>query len=155
MNIKPLKVTLLVLSVYLLTGCAEKHELDRQMEELCKKDGGVKIYETVKLPPEFFGTDGLIKNTEYRREGNKTFLKLASDFVLIEEVTELTKGDPLKGEGRLSRVHFEIRRISNNSLLAEAVEYGRSGGDIWFFGQPSQAICPKESINLVSKVFKN
>ena len=37
----------------LLSGC-EKFALDRQMEELCKKDGGVKVYETVTLPPEMF-----------------------------------------------------------------------------------------------------
>ena len=32
-----------------LAGC-ERWSLDRQMEELCKKDGGIKVYETVTLP---------------------------------------------------------------------------------------------------------
>ena len=43
--------------IALISGC-EKFELDRQMEELCKKDGGVRVYETVKLPPELFDQNG-------------------------------------------------------------------------------------------------
>ena len=36
-----------------LAGC-ERWALDRKMEELCRKDGGVKVYETVTLPPKEF-----------------------------------------------------------------------------------------------------
>jgi hypothetical protein len=154
MNIWLSKITLLVLSVYLLAGCAEKYELDRQMEELCKKDGGAKIYETVKLSPEFFEANGLIKNKEYSREGNKTYLKIATDFILINEIIYIKEGDPLKGQGMLLRSKSELRRISDNSLLAEEVKYGRSGGDIWFFNLPTQASCPSKPIDIVNEVFK-
>lgn len=36
-----------------LAGC-EKYALDRQMAELCKKDGGLEVYETVTLPRSAF-----------------------------------------------------------------------------------------------------
>jgi len=42
-----------VAMIFVLTGC-EKFALDRQMEDLCKKDGGVKVYETVTLPASMF-----------------------------------------------------------------------------------------------------
>lgn len=46
-----------------LVGC-EKYALDRQMAELCKKDGGLKVYETVTLPRSSFDPTGyLIRQT--------------------------------------------------------------------------------------------
>ena len=48
----------LAAALLLLTVC-EKFALDRQMEELCKKGGGVKVYETVTLPPEMFDQWGV------------------------------------------------------------------------------------------------
>ena len=38
----------LLLALMMLAGC-EKHRLDEQVKELCAKDGGVKVYETVQL----------------------------------------------------------------------------------------------------------
>lgn len=40
-----------------LAGC-ERWELDRQMEELCRKDGGVKVYEAVTLSAGEFSNVG-------------------------------------------------------------------------------------------------
>lgn len=136
------------------TGCAEKYELDRKMEEISEKDGGVKIYETVKLPSEIFDNSGLIKNKKYSRKGNKTYLKIANNFILINEITYIKEGNPLKGQGMLLRSKSELRRISDNSLLAEEVKYGRSGGDIWFFNLPTHASCPTQQTDIVNEVFK-
>ncbi|CAG1021443.1 hypothetical protein MTYM_01007 [Methylococcales bacterium] len=119
-----------------------------------QKRWGAKIYETVKLSPEFFEANGLIKNKEYSREGNKIYLKIATDFILINEIIYIKEGDPLKGQGMLLRSKSELRRISDNSLLAEEVKYGRSGGDIWFFNLPTQASCPSKPIDIVNEVFK-
>lgn len=41
----------------LLAGC-EKARLDAQVKELCAKDGGIKVYETVKLPADRFNQWG-------------------------------------------------------------------------------------------------
>jgi hypothetical protein len=48
------------LGVPAITGCGPYQEakLDREVDRLCAIDGGVHIYETVKLPKENFGPDG-------------------------------------------------------------------------------------------------
>lgn len=156
MNISLSKVTLLVLSAYLLTGCAEKYELDRQMEELCKKDGGVKIYETVKLPPEMFdelGQPHFSGDTDFKRLSNGTTRKLGEAYTYIIENTTLKAGDPLKGEGYLGRSHYKIQRNSDKKILAEAIQYLRAGGDLLTFGHHSSKACPAEQKGLIEQVF--
>ncbi|MBP9101513.1 MAG: hypothetical protein KBF68_09110 [Nitrosomonas sp.] len=39
------------------TFFTEKARLDREVKRLCAIDGGIKVYETVKLPAERFGKD--------------------------------------------------------------------------------------------------
>ena len=156
MNISLSKVTLLVLSVYLLAGCAEKYELDRKMEELCKKDGGVKIYETVKLPPEMFdelGQPHFSGDTDFKRLGNGTTRKLGEAYTYIIENTTLKAGDPLKGEGYLGCSHYKIQRNSDKKILAEAIQYLRAGGDLLTFGHHSSKACPAEQKGLIEQVF--
>ena len=51
--------TILLAAAFLLTGC-EKARFDQQVKELCAKDGGVKVYETVKMPAEKFNQWGQI-----------------------------------------------------------------------------------------------
>jgi hypothetical protein len=48
------------LALMALAGCgsAQKAELDREVDRLCAIDGGVHIYEVVRLPRENFGPDG-------------------------------------------------------------------------------------------------
>jgi hypothetical protein len=41
-------------------GSVQKAELDREVDRLCAIDGGVHIYEVVRLPPEDFGLDGTV-----------------------------------------------------------------------------------------------
>jgi len=49
---------LATLGATLLAGC-EKHDLDKRMGELCRKNGGVTVYETVRLPESEFSKDGV------------------------------------------------------------------------------------------------
>ena len=64
-----LTILIAILTPALLVGC-EKARLDQQVKELCAKDGGIKVYETVKLPPERFDQWGLIK--PYDQQKRKT-----------------------------------------------------------------------------------
>lgn len=66
-----------------LVGC-EKSRLDEEVRQLCAKDGGIKIYETVKLPSERFDQHGNIKipskkdanpSDEYYYESETIFLR--------------------------------------------------------------------------------
>ena len=139
--------------LYLLFWPSEKDHLNAQMAELCKKDGGVKIYETVKLPAEMFNEWGGLKNKKFIRKDNKDLMLIGSDYILIEVSVDIKKGDIQKDEGVLSRTRSEVRRTINNMLLAEAVEYRRAGGDRWNAGMPSADSCPIDPIDLFDRVF--
>jgi hypothetical protein len=142
---------LLILAVagLALAGC-ERWALDRQMEELCKKDGGVKVYETVILPASYFDSAGRIKlgpSMPYGvNEPNRksTFQRIGDgdEYRLVEEVTVLKDGDPLHGQGRLRRILWKVVRVSDRKVMADAVMYGRSGGDFIVIDHPSSNHCP-------------
>ncbi len=135
----------------LLTGC-ERSELDRQMEVLCKKDGGVQVYEIVKLPSEMFDQDG---DPFPGWGGRIPEERLGKDYSYEFQETILKAGDPLKGEGRLDRMTFRIYRRSDKKLLGEEILYGRSGGDYIAYAHPSSKSCPSgiNRANLIQSVF--
>lgn len=144
-------VTFVVIAIALsLTGC-ERYALDRQMEELCKKDGGVKVYETVTLSPqeydEIFSYAATAKSREH-------YYGPEYRYVSKHEVLVGENAQPEKGEGRLSRAYVAIYRRSNDRLLGESVLYGRIGGDGFTFGfQPSTNLCPRRQRDLGRTVF--
>lgn len=123
---------------FALSGC-EKFALDHQMEELCKKDGGVKVYETVTLPPEMFDQWG---DPFPGWRGRKLEDRLGPEYRYVVETTYLKQGDPLKGEGRLDRTATQIYRRSDGKLMGQAISYGRSGGDFIAYAHPTSKSCP-------------
>jgi len=123
-----------------LGGC-EKYELDRRMEELCKQDGGVHVYETVTLPPEMFDPEGYpFPGWRQRTEENR----LDPEYRFVRQTTYLKKGEPLKGEGQLIRNSWKVIRRSDGKLLGESVLYGRSGGDFISFDHFTSKSCPSQ-----------
>lgn len=128
----------MTLAMVLLVGC-EKYALDRQMEELCKKDGGIRVYETVKLPASMFDQNGSPAPGTKSREIED---RLGPSYQLVREEAYLKQGNPVKGEGQLRRTHWKITRKSDGKLLGEAVRYGRSGGDFIALGHFSSNSCP-------------
>lgn len=138
----------MVAAMALLSGC-ERYALDRQMEELCKKDGGVTVYETVTLTPAEFETLNSYAATAKDRQEY-----FGPAYTYIEERKVLDVGEPSKGEGRLTRWSISIIRRSDGRLLGESVEYFRTGGDLFTFGfQPSSNYCPKPRTTLAQAVF--
>lgn len=135
---------LLVASLLLLAGC-EKFALDRQMEELCKKDGGVKVYKTVTLPPEMFDQWG-DPFPEWRKKAlqGKSEERLGPEYRYLVETVYLKKGNPhqLFSEGVLRRYSEKIIRISDGKLMGESIVYGRTGGEAILLGHPSGMMCP-------------
>ena len=79
----------LLLLVLLLAGC-EKHRLDEQVKELCAKDGGVKVYETVTLPKEVFTEYGDLKFYRATQGENA----LGPEYIFVTEITEIKSGNP-------------------------------------------------------------
>lgn len=141
-----------------LTGC-ERYALDKQMEEFCKKDGGIKVYETVTLPASSFRQDGsLISGSHVPISSDAWFrpLGLGDDYRLyVRDERVVGKGARHhSGEGSINRVHEAIYRLPEKRLLGEAVWYGRSGGDGFTFGfQPSSESCPHFARGLAQSIF--
>jgi hypothetical protein len=63
---KRIILLLLVSSIVYATFFTEKDRLDREVKRLCAIDGGITVYETVKLPAERFDGYGQIA---YRLNG--------------------------------------------------------------------------------------
>lgn len=132
-----------------LAGC-EKYALDKQMEELCAKDGGVKVYEKVTLPAEMFDENGYPFPPIYREKKrplsedgvDKTEETLNSTYKYIQLTTYIKKGNPLKGEGVLLKSIESVIRLSDGKVLGEGVRYGRSGGDFLAYAHPTSNHCP-------------
>jgi hypothetical protein len=129
-----------------LAGC-EKYELDRQMEALCKKDGGVMVYEAVHLPMNLFDATGRLTIGPAQDRGDGLYVQEVSKDLRIERRTEVIKaGDPfgksLISEGRVLRFRTRVVRAADNKVLGEEITYSRSGGEI-SFGHPSQNFCPR------------
>jgi hypothetical protein len=133
-----------------LASC-ERYALDRKMEELCKKDGGIKIYETVTLPRteyeaiwKFAGTAK--SRADYYGPGYRA---VSTRVVLVGQNVKAETG-----MGQLARLYWAIYRRSDDRLLGEHVEYRRDGGDFFTFGfQPSSASCPHVDRGLAQGIF--
>jgi len=139
--LKKLLFTLsIVVTLFMLVGC-EKYQLDRQVEDLCRKDGGVRVYETVTLPPEMFDRWG---DPFPGWRGRKLENRLGPNYRYIVETINLKQGDPFQvfSEGVLSRSSERIIRLSDSKLMGESVVYGRTGGETILLGHPSGKICP-------------
>lgn len=123
----------LLVSVTFLSGC-EQHRLDQQVKELCAKDGGIKVYETVTLPSENFDQWGNVKINikKYSKPDDAYYLEMDTQF--------LRKGNPT-----LVRMVARAVRNSDGKVLGESVRYGRGGGDIPGPWHPSSYTCPEIS----------
>lgn len=120
------------LLVFFLSGC-EKTRLDVKVSQLCKKDGGIKIYEAVMLPPE--------KYAKYIKHIPSKERSIHSDEYYYEmETLYLRKGDP-----EMWKSTFRIIRSVDAKILGESIRYVRRGGDIPGPWHPSSFACPEIS----------
>lgn len=118
--------------------------LDQQVKEMCAKDGGVKVYETVTLPPERFDKYDQVRvpfkenaksENEYFYEGQNYYL--------------------LKGNPEIWRSNYRIIRRHDGKAIGEVVSYHRRGGGLFGPWADSSFGCPKEADtnNLAKQIF--
>ena len=141
----------LLLLLPLATACASgpgKSELDAEVKRLCAIDGGVKVYETVMLPPEKFNKYGQI-NFYKPTQGENA---LGSVYIYKSEDHYYQEGNPA-----MVRYHHQVIRRSDGKKLGEAISYGRGGGDFPGPWEASNYHCPPTSesseIVLFKKIF--
>lgn len=130
----------------LLPGC-EKWQLDAQVRELCARDGGMKIYETVALPPDQFDKWGMVKF--YRPTAGED--ALGPEYVYRSETTHLRRGNP-----EMWRSQVSVIRRRDGKVLGEIVRYSRRGGDVPGPWADSYFSCPPvdpSQPDLLRKVF--
>lgn len=89
-----------------------------QVDEMCAKDGGIKVYETVTLPPDKFSKWGMVKF--YRPTQNE--MALGPEYIFKEDKYYYKRGSP-----KLIRHHYEVVRRADRKLLGETTSYGRGG----------------------------
>jgi hypothetical protein len=140
----------LILIAASLASC-ERYKLDRQMEELCKKDGGVKVYEKVTLSPAEYEALSKFKVTARTTED---YYGPEYRYISDDKILSGTANGPQSDRGRLSRSREAIYRRADGRLLGESITYWRLGGDFFTFGsQPSARNCPSPRVSLQNSVF--
>ncbi|MER0203256.1 MAG: hypothetical protein DU480_05230 [Nitrosomonas sp.] len=121
----------------------EKDRLDREVKRLCATDGGIKVYETVKLPAERFDQYGQI------RLPAKWLAKPEDEYYYEGSTSYLIKGNP-----ELLQLRTWMYRKSDNKLLGESTVYMRRGGGLpgpWYM---PAFICPqKTDVDMKEQIF--
>lgn len=119
----------------------EKDRLDREVKRLCAIDGGIKVYETVRLSAERFEKDGSIFIPA------KWLAKPEDEYYYKGTTNYLIKGNP-----ELFQLRTQVYRKSDNQLLGESTLYVRRGGDLPGPWHPSSFSCP-QSKDLSRRIF--
>ena len=144
---------LIVTALLALAGC-ERWVLDRQMEELCKKDGGIKVYKKVRDPKMEFNNGAPFYRHTSPNWPQDEYYGPDYKYVVTREILVGKDAKPERGEGRLDREYSVLYRRADNKLLGEAIRYARGGGDFFTFGfQPSGRSCPSPHDDLASSIF--
>ena len=143
---KPLISTLLFLPLVASCATPSKSQLDAEIRRLCAIDGGVKVYETVRLPAERFDSRGTVDSFQPGRSE----ASLGSDYIYREEKEVIISGNP-----EMWRTHHQIIRKSDNKLLSEARIYIRRGGDMPGPWHDSYFSCPDlKDFGVVESTFR-
>ena len=110
-------VGLLVVS-FLVAGC-EKSRLDARVRELCSRDGGIKVFETVALPLNRFDKWGNfpLPAREYAKPSDEYFYVLETEYLKT-------------GKPDLLRTRMTVVRRADGKVLGESIRYTRRGGDM-------------------------
>jgi hypothetical protein len=126
-----------------LTGC-EKARLDDQVRELCAKDGGVKVFETVKVSAEMLDSHGNV------RIPTKAESKSGDAYYSVLQTEHLKTGNP-----ELWRSRRQVVRASDGKVLGEWVRYVRRGGDLPGPWHESSFGCPEigSALDLERSIF--
>ncbi len=125
----------------------KKAYYDAQVNEMCAKDGGIRVFETVKLPAEYFNQWG--QPNFYDPTGGE--YALGKEYIYKMKKTLYRDKDPA-----ISKREYRVFRREDGKLLGESVSYVRGGGDLPGFWHPSSFRCPKEGgvIPLFVKIFQ-
>lgn len=139
----PMKKTLLcgLLAVVVsCSGCATPSQAywDAKVKELCEKDGGVKVYEVVrisrKMHPDLINERGVVilRSRDNSKPTDQYYIVYKEDVVIKED------------NPRVWRSEYGIFRVSDGKELGRQVMYSRRGADMSVgISHPSYFSCKK------------
>lgn len=124
-----------------------KASLDTQVREMCKRDGGIKVYEAVKLPADRFNEWGQV-NFYIPNQGENA---LGESYIFKRETRYYQQGNPTMYRGQV-----QVFRNIDQKLLGESIFYIRGGGDLPGPWHGSSYNCPAEygDQDLFKRVFQ-
>lgn len=127
-----------LLAIWLGVPTFNKWRADRLVDELCAKDGGINVYETVTLPKERFNKYG---QPEIRF---KDYMQPSDSLYFSYEGKDLIGNSGGKDTSELGvwRSVIRLHRRSDEKVLGETVQYSRRGGDPVGPWHPSSHGCP-------------
>lgn len=128
-----------VLFTMVLAGCmgyapGQQSYWDAQVREMCAKDGGVTVYERVKLTRSEYqrlGGDRGIVSVPSRNSAGPN-----APYVADRKITKIRESNP-----EVYRRETVIMRVADRKVLSEQVTYGRIGGDFPSYAHPSSYGC--------------
>ena len=125
-------VTLAWLAASFWYGGGRTYYYDAEVNRLCAIDGGVRVYETVRLPVERFDKYGQVRIPS-RRDA-----KIENDYFYDWDTITIQSGNP-----DMLKSNFRIVRMSDGKTLGTATSYARRGGVLP--GLLSSFRCPPRS----------
>ncbi len=137
-------VTVGIYTWFLWMAVGRNMWLDHQVRQMCAKDGGVKVYETVELTPDLIDKAGRV------RIPWKDDAKPSDKYYVESEDFYFRKGNP-----RMYRSQYRIVRQSGGKVLGELITYHRGGGGLPGPWHGSGFSCPnsRQGIKFRSVIF--
>lgn len=115
-----------VVAAFALAACtSEKDRLDAEARRLCAIDGGIKVHETVTLPPEKFNQYGQPLIPNGKDDKGFGYFSKGDQHHIDGQISQLS-GD---GAG-LEKHTSQIIRTADGKVMGESIVYGRHGGGL-------------------------
>lgn len=135
---RALGAVLVVVAVFALAACtSEKDRLDAEAKRLCAIDGGIKVFETVTLPPERFHPNGVPLISDKDDKGLGYFLTASQKNLKANFDTPT-----------LFRHEYQVIRSGDQKVIAKSVVYRRGGGSWWDGLMEGDGFtCPEDKVN--------
>jgi len=108
---------------------------------LCHKDGGIHIYQTVELGPEYWNKDGSPKFYTERGDFDEDFFDGRYEYIAVK------RDQSFKRKVHVSRSLWQIIEANTGNVLGEKVSYIYGAGWVWTTWQPfnvSGQGCPRQ-----------
>lgn len=115
-------------------GPLAKAALDKEVRRLCEIDGGIKVYETVKLLPQAVNQNGLPTIRISKDSSDST----GAEYYYEWELHYYRKGNP-----EMWRSEHRIVRTRDKKIMGRQVRYIRRGGDLPSPAHDSSFECPE------------